>query len=639
MCREQNKGKTIMRYRLLLMTMLTLLATVMSFPAQAGKKPEVELTPKGEKLAASYKAILDDLQNKITRAAPELDSAKRDAFMASHLAVKEVPAPPNPNNLKSAPPRYALSNEPYAIAQSNALILARGLLADVDSFLSSPALHDDMALCALITDATPEGLAAFAQENDQQEAIMAELLADRKMVTRIMELGGAFEAKYGQAMRNYKAVLACSERAKGGVFNKLALGTALEHPDGNIQPEGMTPEEVMVKMYLNYEKAYLDGILDPAFATYSDWLYRFVYPHRHWDDISWFREMLLNYRPDIARMDDYKWRYCRIVRTDVPYTSGVDRSQWDHLDYSFMQKIFFKGGICGPRAFMGKLSTSAFGIPTRGARQTGHAAMGHWTPDGWTTVFGGWWSVNWWRGRNGQDFFLETQARENPDEYTKVLRAKWTGDAFREEDINTMQYGTGGGLWDALAFYKQLAIVEDDKIEDIGTTGEELAESNEEIAPPDVDQVDIPEAFSKITVSDKGVITIPVGACIAPQNGEKVVFMESTDGGYQVHYNLTGNQPELLRYNVEVPSAGQYELSARVVNVALEGGFMIRLNRRTMIDAEVPYTVGKWANTPPVKMELREGRNSLQFTIKTPNKGLSIKEFVLTPVKEVAAVQ
>ena len=109
--------------------------------------------------------------------------------------------------------------------------------------------------------------------------------------------------------------------------------------------------------------------------------------------------------------------------------------------------------------------------------------------------------------------------------------------------------------------------------------------------------------------------------------------MKSIDGGIQVHYNLAGNRPELLRYTVQAPAAGKYELTAKVVTVTLNGGFLLRLNRRIMIDVGVPFTLGKWEQTKPVTIDLKEGRNSLQFTVRPPNKGLSIKDFTLTPVK------
>ena len=43
--------------------------------------------------------------------------------------------------------------------------------------------------------------------------------------------------------------------------------------------------------------------------------------------------------------------------------------------------------------------------------------------------------------------------------------------------------------------------------------------------------------------------------------------------------------------------------------------------------------LGEWQETKPVTMELKEGRNKLQITMKAPNKGVSIKRFTLKPVK------
>jgi len=59
------------------------------------------------------------------------------------------------------------------------------------------------------------------------------------------------------------------------------------------------------------------------------------------------------------------------------------------------------------------------------------------------------------------DFLLESQAREYPEDFMKVLRAQWIGDALGEEDVSIRHYGKGGGFWDGLAFYKKRAIVVD----------------------------------------------------------------------------------------------------------------------------------------------------------------------------------
>jgi hypothetical protein len=353
-------------------------------------------------------------------------------------AVTKVPTPPNPNDLKLAPARYAGSNPPFKEAQENALLAARSIFPEVDAFLASGKMHAQLAKCALLAHATPRGLAGFAQQGKEQEALINTLLNDEALTKQIMEMGGVYEGRYGQSMQIYSAIQEASEHARDGFLQRLALGCALEHPDGNVNEEGKTAVELMVAMYLNYEQAALHGQLDPAFNTYPDWEYRFIFPHRSVEDVTWLRNTMSNYRPDHIVLPDYKWRYVRIVRTDIPYTSNVQRPVRPDLGLTKMQDYFLEGGICGPRAFVGKLATASFGIPTRGARQTGHAAMSHWTPDGWTTVLGAHWTFNRWRGRCGLDFVLETKARACPEDFIKVLRSQWLGDAWGEGQVHGM---------------------------------------------------------------------------------------------------------------------------------------------------------------------------------------------------------
>ena len=184
-----------------------------------------------------------------------------------------------------------------------------------------------------------------------------------------------------------------------------------------------------------------------------------------------------------------------------------------------------------------------------------------------------------------------------------------------------------------LGFYRKQAIVEDEKIEDIGSTGAELAESNVSSEKEEIEQLKIPEKFRKITVAEDGTVTIPVAAGKSPKNGEKIRFMEGIDGGMQVHYGLNGARPELLNYTVELPKAGKYEFTARVCTVTTDRKFLLRVNRRTFVNVDLPYTKADWMDTEPVLLDLKEGRNRIQYTHKIPNKGVSIKYFTLKPVK------
>jgi hypothetical protein len=69
-----------------------------------------------------------------------------------------------------------------------------------------------------------------------------------------------------------------------------------------------------------------------------------------------------------------------------------------------------------------------------------------------------------------------------------------------------------------------------------------------------------------------------------------------------------------------------------VCTVAPDQIGLIRLNRRTQIDVELPYTLGMWEVSKPVEMELKEGRNTLMLTCKT-GRGFTMREMKLKPVK------
>ena len=234
-------------------------------------------------------------------------------------------------------------------------------------------------------------------------------------------------------------------------------------------------------------------------------------------------------------------------------------------------------------------------------------------------------------GMPPMEFLLESQAQEDPKGFKQVLMCEWLGKALAEDAPRN--YGSSGGFWRLLGFYKRQAIVEDQKIEDIGATGEELAESNVSSEKEEIEQIEIPEKFRKITVAEDGTITIPVAACRSPKNGEKILFMESIDGGMQVHYGLLAGRPELLSYTVDIPKAGKYEFTAHVCTVTVDRQFLLRVNRRTLVDVDIPYTKADWMDTKPVELELKEGRNRISFTQYAPNKGVSIKYFKLKPME------
>ena len=605
----------------------------------SAKPALVSLTPEGEKLEAHYSKMLEDLKKEIVCLVPKVDEKVKANFTEQLTALRKVP--PITKNVKDHIAKTVREvtlkcdpgNPAFVEKQKEVLLSARAVFKNSDVFLSDERHYEKMAKFAFLSHATPNRLAGFAQKGEEERALIGDLLNDDELVAQVMLLGGAGD--YGQAMRNYRAIQKATKRSHGGFFQIWALAASLQYAHKHYVYSDIPTEESLVKYYLNYLKAYDEGVLDPAFSKLggTGWNYRFVFPDVYTlEDIEWIRKVMRNYRPDHMRRE-YRWRYCRIVRSDIPYCSRIMPARPD-LNLSRIQDFFLEGGVCGPRAFVGQISGYAFGIPSRRAPSPGHGAMAHWTPDGWTTVLGPhFYFCSHIDGMKPMEFLLLSQAQEDPEGFKQVLMCEWLGSALGEAAPSN--HGSSGGFWKLLGFYKKQAIVEDEKIKDIGTTGEELAESNVSTETEEIEQIEIPEEFREVTVAEDGTVTIPVAACKSPKNGEKIRFMESVDGGMQAHYGIIGQRPELLAYTVEIPKAGKYEFRAHVCTVTVDRKALLRVNRRTLLDVDIPYTKADWMDTEPVELELKEGRNRIGYTHYTPNKGVSIKHFTLKPVKMV----
>ena len=163
------------------------------------------------------------------------------------------------------------------------------------------------------------------------------MLADTDLLKRMLIADGAQAkrmrkgygpARFGEAILIYEQILKTSSKSKNGVLNRLALAIALEHalPVKQTNPLALenAPETVdPVKRYLHYEKAYLDGELDPTFRNLSVWSLRMVVDGDEPDEtLAWGRRMLRNFRPDHIYESNFGWRYVGIVSSSVQVRIG-----------------------------------------------------------------------------------------------------------------------------------------------------------------------------------------------------------------------------------------------------------------------------------------------------------------------------
>ena len=277
---------------------------------------------------------------------------------------------------------------------------AGDLLAGVGNFIGSDKLDPKLVQCAVLANATPAGLAEFAQQGGAREELVTKLLGDTALMKSMLEAGGAEKGEYGQAMDIFTAIQKANPKSKEGVLQRLALAASLEHAvpikQANPAAETNAPTTVdPVRRYQHFENAFLAGELDPAFKDMSTWELRSVVNGDESDEtLAWGREMLRNYRPDHVLNPDYGWRYSGAVTSDVKYGSQNVKDDQPTLQPS--QNIIRNGGVCGRRAFFGRFILRAFGIPTAARPQRGHAALARWTPKGWIVNLGaGWGYLRW----------------------------------------------------------------------------------------------------------------------------------------------------------------------------------------------------------------------------------------------------
>jgi hypothetical protein len=643
---------------------LLLAATIGSLAAAKTQQEEVPLTARGKELHETYTQQLEALRAEAVAALPAIDEGKKSHFIELRTKWNGIPAITE----GTKPADKKTIEETTAQVQSDLLAAAGALLADLAPVLSSEALDPKLMRIAILTHGTPRGLAEFAQQGPDEEKLLEKLFADEPLMRQILEAGGANGGEYGEAMQVYTAILKASERARetSSIFQRLALGTSIHMPwlrtetkigkldadaEAGAESPTLPPQDnkkggvygivyrtetgvAQVPRYLHYEKAFLDGELDPAFKDMNTWECRFITDSEYSnEDLAWTRQMMRIFRPDHVTTEDTQWRYVRLIKSDVPYCSTTH----DPSLGTRAQMEIALGGICGRRAFLGRLTSRAFGIPSRASTQTGHGAMSHWSPNGWVICLGAWWSSAWCGPQSGLDFLLDSQAREFESDYQQILRAQWLGDAFGEENVSISpgKFGVGGGFWDGLAFLNKQIIVKKAEVKALELAGGmKLGESDELIGDEVGKDIEIPDADKEIKVGADGTINLPAVACYSPRkSSDRILFLESWGGGYQLHYSRLGQRPELFKYRLEVPADGEYELTAQAATVSPNLEVLVRINRDEPVPFAMPYTKGMWESSKPIRIKLTAGSNVMSVTARTPNRGVSLKNWQLKPVK------
>lgn len=508
---------------------------------------------------------------------------------------------------------------------------AKPILEGID--LMEYDLEMSLLRTAVLTRASPKGLAKFANESDLNGQLIETLLNNKKIMKDMILGGGAFKNAFGNAMKLYTQIMASTQKDRFQKVNKkLAMAAALEFCATQTEFDTAVPIDAQ-KRFEHYEKAHRKGELDPAFSHFSIWEYRMAMNNDAPEEqLKWGRDMLMNFAPHIATIYNETWRYNYIVKTDV----GYREPKWTSSPRTYQQCIS-GGGREGPRAWFGRFICQAFGVPVWGVKQPGNVAMSRWTPKGWVVNFGlpGDWEISTWNDRVGTDFRQEARARSAASEqeyYEKVMLLDCLADACKEKNKKSEEAGlvNPNKVWRSLALMQRKIFADSATEESFQRTGPAIVVGKVEKYIQEIDEKAPPLPFEMVK---DGTVTIPAASFSKAADKKYVKAHQAFGGGTQLHLMdgegwVTYEIPSDIEFKKK-----NYMLTATICSVhAVQQPLKLGLDGQSEIEIEIPYTVGVWEETKPVQVTMKGVTQMKFFRKKDPLCfGLAIKSFKLTP--------
>jgi hypothetical protein len=604
--------------------------------------------PEKAKALATSEAFLASRQKEVDGLKAGIEKAKQ--------AVQEAKAA-LPDAIKAA--EAAKQAHEKAMAATWQAMDALG----VQEILASNALDGKLSRYMVITTATPSGLAEFAEKNPEHAKLVEQLLADEALMLQMLVADGPAGGKFGEAMKIYTGIQKASPKAKEGIFQRLALATSLTNAvpivkrqqGGVFQVPADAPPSAFidpVQRYLNYEKWYEAGELQPGFKDLNVWnLMRVVDCTDPDEMLAWAREMLHTLRPDCIPNDGNTSIFVEVVDKEIRY--GSDRVKDDLPERHFMQNILSNGGICGRRGFFGRFVLQAFGVPSTERVEPGHSTITYWHPEGWQTRLG----HNWGKSNRGfyakigaggvsygadVNFLFSSQAREDETAFMKVKRAQWIGAVMGES------WKPGLITWSGKTTGpnppKPGEVVKPNTWNDLGLHGQrrtiaQLKAAKTKSSPTPSVATNEPAAAGKATVDGKGVITIPSAACSNPTESKRslyrggqsdlIVFINNKAGETLLHLSRYAKEGDSFEYTFDAPKAGKYHLIADLATPTPNQKLFATANGGPAVEMALPDTIGLGGKSSPVEVEMKAGSNVLRFN--GPARA-TFKRFTLTPV-------
>lgn len=282
----------------------------------------------------------------------------------------------------------------------------------------------------------PPSLGDWAKANPKNAKFVSWVMSNPKimdmaLLTRTPSVGWARVddswSIHTVALMAWQEIYYADPASRKGLYLRLAVACALRPPGTGNHGAGQAKEQSScLDRYMYYHKAHAAKELFPSFDTLTTWeLTHVVSSPASNLDLSWGREALNTWNPGFRRNQNVVLMVSQVWRrgSQVPYH-----------DFSC---VAAGGGKCGPRSSFGVFINQAFGIPSIGVGQPGHAAVAWRGRDGnWQIGYGRGWNVSKLFDRNkmsGSEFVAMTKERKTPIfAWTEHLR--WLAGTLEKPD-------------------------------------------------------------------------------------------------------------------------------------------------------------------------------------------------------------
>ena len=500
----------------------------------------------------------------------------------------------------------------------------------VTTLLKDPTVNAALVQRQLITKFGADTLATFAKASPDNAKFLGWLLHNTKAMELLLEAATPTGLKAREdntwttplaSLELWQKLVKADPDAVDGIYLKLAMATALL-PPGKVSigaGGASTPADPLVR-YQYFKKAYQNKELAASFDKLSVWDYtKVVSSGASDDDLTWGREMINTFRPDL-----------RATEMMVDLTSSVWRRN-SSVPYTNMKTVLQGGGKCGPRSSFAVFICHAFGIPAIGVAQPAHACVAWRGIDGvWRVGYGKGWAASRLDGLTGPDFVEGSLARSRVAQFSQIEHLRWLAAALAAHEQTAAVLAIGQKIakeTPATTVDLNASLKPEEANADPGV---EAAKAGAPAGKKDASTTQSTGPVKPVN----GVLHVNAGSYIKQEGqamfgGPSIILQDCHTGGKQVYF------PQQLascwaEYTIEAPAAGKYELTMKVA--AINDGQMLQVGSdafNAVSLVKIPMTHGLWGTTPPVDVKLIQGVQNLRVTVIPGQRGVALHSFEL----------